>query len=169
MHKEYEKIIAKEISPKVAMTLSRKNNHQMCHWLQIYGIDNFREGLIIAYEEIILKQQGNINSAIIQKQFLDYFHGTLEVLISSDTFKAFDYAFKVAKKNFKHDLSFDHSFIEKLLHDMLIACRKSGNSEKQICSKFESLKNYAYKRDVTYEEWCNEVILNTPVPHNIPA
>lgn len=167
MNKEYERIIAKEISPQVANALSKENNQKLCHWQQIYGIDNFKKGLIIAYEKIILEQQGNINSAIIQEDFLNYLHGTLELLISSDTFKSFNYVVNVANKNFKNYSSFDHSLVENLLHNLLISCRNSGNSEEQIRSKFKSIKNYAYKKDITYEEWCNEVMLNTPTTGNI--
>ena len=81
----------KEISSKVANALSNENNQRLCHWLQIYDIDNFRKCFIIAYEKIILNQHGNISSAIIQKQFLNYLHGTLELSISSDVVDAYKY------------------------------------------------------------------------------
>ena len=169
MHIEYAKIIAKEISPRIALALSKENNQKMYHWQQIYGLNNFREGLIIAYEKIILEAKNNFNSVIIQEHFLNYLHGVLELMLSSDTFKTFKFVANVANKNFMSYSSFNRLSVESLLHNLLISCRNSGNSEEEIRFKLESLKNYAYKKDVTYEEWCNEVILNTPTTYEIIA
>ena len=41
-------------------------------YLQIYGFENFREGLVVTYEKIVLTQEGNIESLILQDEFLKY-------------------------------------------------------------------------------------------------
>ena len=166
MHIEYLKIIAKEIAPRIAKAFSKENNNLLNQYLQIYGSENFREGLVITYEKIVLTQEGNIKSSILHDEFLKYLHGVLENMVSSEASNKLKYAFNVANKIFLESGNFDSLYVKSLLHNLLISCRSEGFSEDDIIKKFIALKNLAYKSNITYEEWCDEVILNTPTTCN---
>ena len=155
-------MITKEIAPLVAYAFSTEKNQRLCSWQQIYGCDTFWEGFIIAYQKIILEQQGDINCMNVQNDFLCYLHGVLEKMVSSEVCSKFEYALNVANKKFENCSGYNYSHAKRLLHDLLISCRSAGISEEDIVKRFMNLKNYAYVDNVTYDDWCNEVVINTP-------
>lgn len=155
LHPDLEQLLVLEISHWFCQFASKEEKERIASFNQIYGEAPVRYALICAYEKIALECQHSPFHASVRSNFLSYVHSTLEAIVSSPTKKMMRYAKNCILKNWAYLPS--ENEVEKLLHTLLIALRKKGDSEEDITNIFKKITNGVYNKYASYEDLVDDV------------